>query len=157
MTILDGKMSTETLLINLATSHGRWPEHLPSGTWSVRPISSRSLPTRPSSPGVPCLAAFSTCVSSSLVWVPLLSSQVLIHYHCHSNYKDIIIHWFPSTDTHFFQPKISFASTYCRSTYFCSVKILLFLNEIRFCWHLISSYCNLLVFISTWVKNSSWI
>lgn len=109
------KMSTETLLINLATRHGRWPEHLPSGTWSVRPISSRSLPTRPSSPGVLCLAAFSTCVSSSLVWVPLLSSQVLIHYHCHSNYKDIIIHWFPSTDTHFFQPKISFASTYCRS------------------------------------------
>lgn len=30
---------------------------------------------------------------------------------------------------------------YCRSTYFRWVKISLFLNQMKFCWHLISSLC----------------
>lgn len=53
---------------------------------------------------------------------------------------------------------------YCRSTYLRWVEISLFLYQVKFRLHLISSYCNPknvslinYLFISAWVKNSSWI
>lgn len=53
---------------------------------------------------------------------------------------------------------------YCRSKFFCWVKIFLFLNQVIFRWHLISAYLYNVhvshinsVSINSWFKNLSWI